>query len=245
MKKFSLKVSDHLLHYVYRLVDPRNGETFYVGKGKANRVFQHMAGEKLSSDEDDTSEKIKRIREIHRLGLEVLPIIHRHGLDEKTAFEIEAALLDAYFGTTNISGGHHSDERGVMHPEELIIRYEAQVADFDPNTPILMINVNKSIEERSSILEAVRYSWKVSLSKARQAKYVLAVQQGLIVGAFEPQEWYKATPENFPGLSEERAKRFGFVGKEAPSAIKEKYIGKRVPDAYRKRGSANPIKYSY
>ena len=28
--------------YVYRLIDPRNGQTFYVGKGKGNRVFQHM-----------------------------------------------------------------------------------------------------------------------------------------------------------------------------------------------------------
>lgn len=39
--------------------------------------------------------------------------------------------------------------------------------------------------------------------------------------------------------------RFGFVGAEAPDDIKKLYIGKRVPDSYRKRGAANPIKYTW
>ncbi len=28
-------------HYVYQLVDPRNGEIFYIGKGRFERIFQH------------------------------------------------------------------------------------------------------------------------------------------------------------------------------------------------------------
>lgn len=28
-------------YYVYRLIDPRTYETFYVGKGCGDRVFQH------------------------------------------------------------------------------------------------------------------------------------------------------------------------------------------------------------
>jgi len=28
--------------HVYRLVDPRNGETFYIGKGRGDRVFAHV-----------------------------------------------------------------------------------------------------------------------------------------------------------------------------------------------------------
>ena len=31
--------------YVYRLIDPRDGETFYVGKGQGNRVFSHVRAE--------------------------------------------------------------------------------------------------------------------------------------------------------------------------------------------------------
>lgn len=43
---FPPEVVEKLKSYVYRLIDPRNGETFYVGKGKGNRVFSHVEGEK-------------------------------------------------------------------------------------------------------------------------------------------------------------------------------------------------------
>ena len=42
MENFSSEVCKALAYYVYRLIDPRNGETFYVGKGKDNRVFEHV-----------------------------------------------------------------------------------------------------------------------------------------------------------------------------------------------------------
>ena len=31
MKKFSKGVAEQLKHYVYRLIDPRDGQTFYIG----------------------------------------------------------------------------------------------------------------------------------------------------------------------------------------------------------------------
>lgn len=37
---FTPDVIEQLNYYVYRLIDPRNGKTFYVGKG--NRVFTHV-----------------------------------------------------------------------------------------------------------------------------------------------------------------------------------------------------------
>ena len=36
---FPRGVAERLNWYVYRLTDPRNGETFYIGKGKGDRIF--------------------------------------------------------------------------------------------------------------------------------------------------------------------------------------------------------------
>lgn len=91
---FSPEIIDKLGYYVYRLIDPRNGETFYVGKGKGNRVFAHCAGE-LASEGDELKDKLRRIREIRLAQFEVEHVIHRHGMDSKTAFEVEGALIDA------------------------------------------------------------------------------------------------------------------------------------------------------
>jgi uncharacterized protein len=66
----------------------------------------------------------------------------------------------------------------------------------------------------------------------------------MIVGAFVAEDWLEAKPENFPGYPE-AAGRFAFVGHEAPVEICQLYVGKRVPDEYRKRGAANPIKYTW
>jgi len=33
METFSPEIHDKIGYYVYRLIDPRNGQTFYVGKG--------------------------------------------------------------------------------------------------------------------------------------------------------------------------------------------------------------------
>ena len=73
---------------------------------------------------------------------------------------------------------------------------------------------------------------------------IVATERGLIVGAFVATDWLEATPENFPGR-EEVPGRLGFVGREAPAEIRQLYVGKRVPDEFRPRGAANPIRYSW
>ena len=35
--KFNNEVIEQLDNYVYRLIDPRNGNTFYVGRGKGRK----------------------------------------------------------------------------------------------------------------------------------------------------------------------------------------------------------------
>ncbi len=240
---FPSDVAQKLKTYVYRLIDPRNGETFYVGKGKGNRVFAHIRAEE-NLDGDEIDNKLKRIREIRLAGFEVGHVIHRHGMDEKTAFEVEAALIDAYPGLTNIVSGTGGSDYGAMHAKEIIQRYSAEPAVFRHKA--LLISVNRSGAERS-LYDATRYAWKISKTKAKQAEVILSTMQGLIVGAFIAHDWLEATAANFPGRADGDGVpgRFGFVGEEAPADMKKLYIGKRVPDEYRKRGAANPIKYTW
>ena len=40
--EFSKAVCERIGSYVYVLKGPRNGNIFYVGKGKRNRVFQYL-----------------------------------------------------------------------------------------------------------------------------------------------------------------------------------------------------------
>src|SRR5919204_4635328 len=180
-ESFSPEVERKLQTYVYRLIDPRNGETFYVGKGRGNRVFAHIRGEQDLGGGDELNNKLRRIREIRLAGFEVAHVIHRHGMDDATAFEVEAALMDAYPGLTNVAGGYGTSDFGAMHAREIIRRYAAEPAVFQHKA--LLISVNRSAAERD-LYEATRYAWKINPAKARQANVVLATLQGLIVGAF-------------------------------------------------------------
>jgi hypothetical protein len=237
---FPSEVIERLKTYVYRLIDPRNGETFYVGKGKGNRVFAHIRGEQ-GIEGDDLDNKMKRIRQIRLAGFDVAHVIHRHGMDEATAFEVESALMDAYPGLTNEAGGVGGNEFGAMHAMEIIREYAAEPARFRHNA--VLISVNRSALAESSLYEATRYAWKISPSKAKKAEVILATVQGVIKGAFVADDWLEATSANFPGRQDVPG-RFGFVGREAPEQIQKMYVGKRVPDEFRKRGAANPIKYA-
>ena len=78
-------------------------------------IFNHMEMEikfDKNSDEmnDEVTEKFKILREIRNEGLKS-HIIHRHGMNEE-AFEVEAALIDAFPGLSNIVSGHRSNEFG-------------------------------------------------------------------------------------------------------------------------------------
>jgi hypothetical protein len=165
-------------------------------------------------------------------------------MDDATAFEVEAALIDAYPGLTNIAGGAGTGDFGAMHAQEIVRRYSAEPAVFHHKA--ILISVNRSAVERS-LYDATRYAWKIDRRKARQADVILSTMQGVIVAAFVAHDWLEATAANFPGRAEGDGVpgRFGFIGEQAPADIAGLYVGKRVPDSYRKPGAANPIKYTW
>src|SRR5690242_718409 len=94
--KFSQDIVNKLGYYIYLYIDPIDNKIFYIGKGKGNRVFDHL------TDESDTKKTLK-IKEILNSGKEPKIEILIHGIkDEETALRIECAVIDI-FGVENLS----------------------------------------------------------------------------------------------------------------------------------------------
>lgn len=250
MDRFPSEIHTDIGYYVYRLIDPRDGATFYIGKGKGNRVFAHakasLANDQVDQSEDEFSLKLQTIRDIRKSGLEPLNVIHRHGLDEKQAFVAEAVLIDATPGLTNIVGGHGSNGFGPCAPKELVLRYSAEVMEIRQNHKIIAINVRQSEQGKQDYYHAVRHSWRINKTRAQRANFVFAVLGGICRAVFVPKKWVEASTSNFPDLSQDIAGRWGFHGVEADAEIQLLYAGKRLPAAMqRRKGMASPILYNY
>jgi hypothetical protein len=234
------EVSERLGLYVYRLVDPRNGETFYVGKGRGSRVLQHVRG---ALGKAEPSDKIERIREIRDANLEVGHVLHRHGItDEAVAFEVEAAVMECFPAAHNLARGHRSAERGCAHLDQLIERYAAR--EFLVDQPLLLISIGRyEARAERSLYDQVRGCWKITEKYAQRARLVLGHQRGLVKGVFVPDQWLPATAQDFPWLPDDEPGRIGFVGHEASPEIAGRYMRKRVPERYRKKGAAFPVRF--
>ena len=241
---FSKAAKSLLGYYVYRLVDPRNGQTFYVGKGKNDRVFQHMQGispkdwKDRSKDEEITEEnaKIARINEIIGEKLQVLCFIHRHDMDEDTAYEVEGALIDAYGSLTNIQTGHDNRTRGCMCIEQIERKAESKQADFG-NDKFVVIKIRpRTLAEVKDIYTAVRGNWVLSPSRA-QKHPVLACVDGIIVGAFNVTSW-DLISQDLP----QKRQRYRFTGTQS-TKLSQRFSEAIIPSKYRRKGQANPILY--
>ena len=248
MNQFSKETSEALQFYVYRLIDPRDAQTFYVGKGKGDRVFAHAAQQmEISNDpdieEDETSLKLRTIGEIRAAGLEVLHVIHRHGMDERTSFEVEAALMDAFPGLSNIAGGHGNNLRGCAHVSEIEQQYNAEEAPSDQR--FIAVNVSKSIEGRANgdYYSAARWQWKISKDRRTKGAPVVAYRNGIIRAVFEIAEdgWLPADDPVFKEYFVDAIaeNRWGFVSSGASDEMRQRYVGKRLPDGCRSFG--NPL----
>lgn len=238
MNEYKLKLSqsttEKLRYYVYLLIDPRNNKIFYVGKGKGNRINQHLLG--ALDERNSETEKIKRIREIQRKGLDVKHVVLRHELTEKESFEVESAIIDVLGkeSLTNIVKGHNSEDKGMMNLKDIKIKYEAEEANI--KKPVILININNLYQRGMSgkeIYEVTRKSWKISINRVSNVKITCAVYRGIIREVFIINKWMS---------SHEVKGRYMFEGKIAPKDVRNKYLNKSV-SRYWKKGSQNPIKY--
>lgn len=184
-------VLENIGSYVYRLIDPRNGQTFYVGKGTGNRLFEHVA--EAASLPDLASLKLGRIREIEASGNTVRHIVHRHGLSDGEALVVESALIDAYQDLSNARVGHAAYSRGVMTVGELISTYDHGVAEID--VPAVLLNLNRQFDRaltQEQLYERTRGYWAMNPDKHPKVQYGMAVAYGVIREVYQIERWERS-----------------------------------------------------
>lgn len=226
---FPQSVIEQLDYYVYFLRDPNKKEVFYVGKGKGNRIFEHVTCALTDVTESD---KLDRIRAIENSGKSVEHFMLRHGLTEQAAFEVEAAVIDfvGIHNLANLQSGHYSTDFGIKTTEEVIAMYSAP--PFETDEPVLLININKLFDREmteTEIYDATRKSWVVGQRRSK-AKYAVATYRGLTREVYVINEWYQI------------GDRWGFNGARADETIRTSLRYKSI-SGLSKRGAANPIRY--
>ncbi len=241
MQEFSQKTREALNYYVYCLQDPRSNHIFYVGKGKDNRVFEHV---KWLLKDAKESDKLIQIKKIIASGDEVKHYIIRHNLTEIEALKVEASIIDVlkydefwlWVDLTNIVSGHFSLE-WIEKTENIESIYAAE--PLDPQKikhKLLVININKTYLEEESIYEATRKRWVVGPERANKVDYIISEYRWVTRAIFKTTKpWVKSpfhikTRRWFEGIE--------VVDKE----ILDLYLHKTIE---KKRGTANPIKYFY
>ncbi len=244
LRAFSNEAIEKLMYYVYVYSDPDTKEPFYVGKGKGNRVFNHL------TDQSET-EKVAKIKEILDKGKEPLMEILAHGLDEDTAFKVEAAAIDliGINHLTNQIRGHKSGEYGKIEVSMLDARYNAESISLEEiRHNVMMIRINNLY--RNDLTEVELYDitrgyWRLNPKQAEKVEYVLAVYFGMVVEVYKPILWLPAlsTYTTRKDVNPDFAKtRYEFVGKVAEDSIRKNYFNKSVKDLF-SPGEQNPIKY--
>lgn len=237
--KFPPGVTEKVGSYVYVLLDPRGPRPipFYVGKGRGDRAFAHARAALRSPTKSD---KLDRIREIRRDGHDVQLLFVRHRLDGATALAVEAAVIDLleHFGSeplTNVVSGH-THTCGVCSAEQMIERYAAKPLKL--TKPALLLRISRRWLRGmpdEDVYAAARSAWRVSISKARRAKHILAVAGGIVRGVYIDAEWKRCES----GKPQDKG-RWEFDAKPAPASLD--WIGLSVRDEL-PDGSQNPVRY--
>ncbi len=144
VKEFSQSVAENIGSYVYCLIDPIKNEIFYIGKGKGNRVFNHLNEALKTSKESD---KLAQIREIRDKGKEPEHFILRYSLTDEEAERIEAVLIDFArlngtnnFNLKNLVKGSGSNQYGIRTVDDIYHEYGAKEIEIEEPSLVIVIN---------------------------------------------------------------------------------------------------------
>lgn len=237
-------VAEKLGWYVYALRDPLHGDVvFYVGKGKGDRAYQHAVHARVSAPgESGANLKLDTIRAIHSAGASVGIEIVRHAiLDEQTAFEVEAGVIDALriagVPLSNKVLGHRTG--GRWRPlAELVPELQAHPVKI--SDPVVLIRISKLYRASMTpddLYEATRKWWRYS--GQRKPDWAFAVHDGIVRAVYKIEgDWVSPSPDELTDRTKGRKK---FSGRRDPE-MEDRYLWTHV-GGYMPAGSQFPLRY--
>lgn len=172
------------------------------------------------------------------------------GLDEVTAYKVEAAAIDliGFENLTNRVLGHHARRFGRKSVDTVHAELAAESLTTFPDDCVL-IRIRTSCDDASresaiALYDATRGTWRVALGQASKARYALAVFDGIVREVYAIATWLPAESTQYSNPTRESVPhdRFEFVGRVAPDDLRKQYRWKSVGHLF-PQGAANPIQY--
>jgi hypothetical protein len=106
-------------YYVYALINPIDNTAFYIGKGKGDRMYQHLLNSEVVNDI-----KLSKIKEIREQGYEPYPVKIIDNIPEILAYKNEAYLINTIENLTNLQIPKNNGKLLIEYKIEEPIRIE-------------------------------------------------------------------------------------------------------------------------
>lgn len=111
--------------------------------------------------------------------------------------------------------------------------------------PVIAINLNQTYRDgigSGELYDSTRGIWRIARRRAEKALFAFAIYKGIVKEVYEIDQWHPELSTEYKNRQMKHTKlknRFEFVGKVASDDIREKYVGKQMPEMH----AQNPIRY--
>jgi len=154
--------------YVYQLIDPRDGEVFYIGKGSGNRMFQHERD--FASGKIGNAAKSRKINSIRLSGAHVECKEVARFMNEDDAYAFEEKQIGDHERLTNIT---HN------------LRKELPIEKTITQTTIMLSRIKpfkEWLRRERPTKEGIAMYWRIKKELGKMLKMeIKAAQDGLSV----------------------------------------------------------------
>ncbi|NOS55745.1 MAG: GIY-YIG nuclease family protein [Cyclobacteriaceae bacterium] len=189
-------------NYVYALRDPRDRKIFYVGKGKANRVFSHFnKADKVNSNSANLNtidSKTLRILDIwkHDEDVEWIILAHNLAIKHNITDYVESAIFDCLSESQNGDTLNENvpPKSSRLSPDDIIAFAAGYVNPKTPLATVFIFPIHNTAQGLTSIYNATRAAWYVTRTNQNVSQaYATGLKNSISIGSFEISKWVAAS----------------------------------------------------